>query len=155
MPTTRKHQQHLRLLVVNLTKTRCSRTHPKRQIHSKSFDEHLTDTTSSEHSPEGYFLQQDLTQFDAECFSLNRTEAAQLDPVQRQLLEITQECLDSAGATETAGQKFGCFVGTFGEDWQDLRRKDTLDHGPYHLIGAADFAASNRISFEYDFRGPR
>jgi hypothetical protein len=128
---------------------------PEGRYASTSFDNHLRRTAGPATTPEGYFLGHDIEQFDAECFSMNRTEAAHLDPVQRQLLEITQECLDSAGVNGSSGQKIGCFVGTFGEDWQDLRRKDTLDHGPYRMIGSSDFAASNRISFEYDFRGPR
>ncbi|KPI35158.1 Lovastatin diketide synthase LovF [Cyphellophora attinorum] len=127
---------------------------PESRYASASFDDHRRRTTGPATTPEGYFLGHDLEHFDAECFSMNRTEAAHLDPVQRQLLEITQECLDSADVSDSSGRKIGCFVGTFGEDWQDLRRKDTLDHGPYRMIGSSDFAASNRISFEYDFRGP-
>lgn len=131
---------------------RGSSPHPR--YNSASFDTHISGSEES-NTRKGYFIDHDLEDFDAACFSLNRSEAAQLDPVQRQLLEITQECLDSAGARDAVGGNVGCFVGTFGEDLQDLRRKDTLDQGPYRLIGSSDFATSNRISYEYDLRGPR
>lgn len=103
----------------------------------------------------GYFLDRDLELFDTAAFPLSILEIEVLDPVQRQLLEIVRECLDSAGAVDQAGKDVGCFVGTFGEDWQDLQRKDTQDFGAHRMTGSSDFAASNRISYVYDFRGPR
>lgn len=103
----------------------------------------------------GYFLDHDLTLFDSAAFPLSIPEIEALDPVQRQLLEIVRECLESAGEVVSRDKDVGCFVGTFGEDWQGLRSKDTQDFGPHRMTGSSDFAVSNRISYVYDFRGPR
>lgn len=103
----------------------------------------------------GYFLDSDLELFDTAAFPLSIPEIEALDPVQRQLLEVVRECLESAGEVGQAGKDVGCFVGTFGEDWQDLQRKDIQDYGAHRMTGSSDFAASNRISYVYDFRGPR
>ncbi|RYP19809.1 hypothetical protein DL765_003155 [Monosporascus sp. GIB2] len=45
----------------------------------------------------GYFLQRDVRQFDNSFFGINNLEAAYMDPLQRQLLEVVYECLENAG----------------------------------------------------------
>ncbi|KAF2092354.1 ketoacyl-synt-domain-containing protein [Rhizodiscina lignyota] len=105
----------------------------------------------------GYFLDPsavDLDSFDLNAFSMTRAEVMDLDPVQRQLLEIVRECLESAGEPEWERHDTGCFVGSFGQDWADLTAKDSQAHGIYRVTGSSDFMLSNRISYEYDFRGP-
>jgi acyl transferase domain-containing protein len=103
----------------------------------------------------GYFLDNDLQNFDSSSVSMSIAEIVYLDPMQRQLLEIVRECLESSGETSWRGKSIGCFVGSFGEDWQDLRTKDTQDFGSHRMTGFSDFAPSNRISYEYNFTGPR
>jgi hypothetical protein len=51
---------------------------------------------------------------------MGKAEIEQLDPMERQLLEIVQECLENAKETSWSCKNIGCFVKTFGEDWQDL-----------------------------------
>lgn len=36
-----------------------------------------------------------------------------------------------------------------------MHAKDTQDSGMYRITGYGDFLLANRISYEYDFRGPR
>jgi acyl transferase domain-containing protein len=40
------------------------------------------------------------------------------------------------------------------QDWLDLRAKDGQDAGLYRIAGGHDFALSNRISYEYNLKGP-
>lgn len=47
--------------------------------------------------PGGYFINNDLRKFDNGFFGMNNVEATYLDPQQRKLLEISYECLQSAG----------------------------------------------------------
>lgn len=102
----------------------------------------------------GYFLQQDPGHFDAEFFSITPLEAARMDPQQRILLEVVWECLENAGQTGWTGKDIGCYVGVFGEDWIELTTKEgRVDR--YHALGAGQYALSNRISYVFDFRGPR
>lgn len=103
----------------------------------------------------GYFLQEDPAFFDADFFSITPFEAARMDPQQRQLMEVVWECLESAGETNWRGKEIGCFVGVYGEDWLELASKDPQSTDRYHVLGTGQFALSNRVSYEYDFQGPR
>ncbi|KAF3484394.1 Fum1p [Arthroderma uncinatum] len=102
----------------------------------------------------GYYLEEDIACFDAPFFSISSSEAAQLDPQQRMLMEIVWECLESAGETNWKGKNIGCYVGVYGEDWLDLASKDPQYTNRYHVFATGQFALSNRLSWEYDFRGP-
>jgi len=109
-------------------------------------------TVSMQH---GYFLQDDLEHLDAAFFSMNKAEVAKLDPQQRLLLEVVWECMENGGQTGWRGRDIGCYVGVFGEDWLDLSNKDTQHLGMYRITGSGDFAIANRVSYEYDLKGPR
>jgi len=128
---------------------------PADRWNGESFQTKATNsgTTMSRH---GYFLaNRDLALFDKDAFpSLSRKEAEQLDPQQRVLMEVVHECFESAGETQWQGKNIGCFVGSFSDDYLDLQAKDPLYTGFYKLTGALDFAVANRISYQYDLRGP-
>ncbi|KAF6806607.1 polyketide synthase, partial [Colletotrichum musicola] len=98
----------------------------------------------------------DLKKFDTSFFTCGQQEAERMDPMQRQLLEITRECLDSAGETftSTIDKQVGCYVGTFSSDWQDDNSMDPHASGVYRGSGYFDFFQANRISYEYNWTGP-
>ncbi|KAL1597235.1 hypothetical protein SLS60_008817 [Paraconiothyrium brasiliense] len=102
----------------------------------------------------GYFLEDSLEHLDASFFAMSKAEIAQLDPQQKLLLEVIYECMESAGQSNWRGSKIGCYVGVFGEDWLDLCNKDTQSFDMYRISGTGDFAISNRISYEYNLKGP-
>jgi hypothetical protein len=104
----------------------------------------------------GYFLNDlDLRDFDAGFFNLSKKELERLDPQQRLLLEVTWECLENAGETNWRGKNIGCWAGVFGEDWLDIQSRDIQDMGLYRITGHGDFVLGNRVSYEFDFKGPR
>lgn len=103
----------------------------------------------------GYFLQEDPSYFDAPFFSITPQEAMRMDPQQRLLLEVVWECLENAGARKWQGQDIGCFVGLFGEDWLEMSFKSGQQTDRYHAVGTGEFALSNRVSYEFDLKGPR
>ncbi|KAL5392876.1 hypothetical protein DPSP01_000571 [Paraphaeosphaeria sporulosa] len=105
-------------------------------------------------SQHGYFLDDSLEHLDASFFAMSKAEISQLDPQQKLLLEVVYECMESAGQSNWRGSKVGCYVGVFGEDWLDLCNKDTQSFDMYRISGTGDFAISNRISYEYDLKGP-
>ena len=113
-----------------------------------------TPKKGSVYTKTGHILQDDLAAFDAAFFSLTKSEVAQMDPQQRMLCEVVWECFESAGQKSWRGQNIGCYVGVFGEDWLEISRRDPQDVGSYHVIGTGDYAISNRISYEYDLKGP-
>ncbi|KAL6230969.1 hypothetical protein BDW75DRAFT_248240 [Aspergillus navahoensis] len=102
----------------------------------------------------GYFLKEDPALFDAGFFSIPALEAERMDPQQRLLLEVAWECLENAGESNSRGKLIGCYVGVFGEDWLELACKDTEAIDRYRAVGTGGFALSNRISYEFDLRGP-
>lgn len=53
--------------------------------------------------------------FDAPFFNISKADAVAMDPQQRQLLEVTYECLENGGITlgRLNGEKVGTFVGSF------------------------------------------
>lgn len=111
-------------------------------------------TKGSIKTAHGYFLNEDLAAFDPSFFSMGKTELERMDPQQRLLLEVTRECLENAGEVGWRGKKIGCYVGTFGEDWMLLQSRDNQGTGQYNATGG-DFFLANRVSYEFDFRGPR
>lgn len=107
-------------------------------------------------SDQGYFLQDlNLKAFDAPFFSMKKSEVELLDPQQRLLLEAIWECMERAGQTNWRGTNIGCYVGSFGEDWHDQFAMDAQDPGFFKVTGSTDFNLANRVSYEYDLKGPR
>ncbi|PGH00300.1 hypothetical protein AJ80_09194 [Polytolypa hystricis UAMH7299] len=102
----------------------------------------------------GYFLRDSIDALDAGFFSMNKIEIAKLDPQQRLLLEVVWECMENGGQTGWRGKDIGCYVGVFGEDWLNLSNKDPQLLDMYHVNGTGDFAVANRVSYEFDLKGP-
>ncbi|KAF7556645.1 hypothetical protein G7Z17_g1284 [Cylindrodendrum hubeiense] len=102
----------------------------------------------------GFFLDEDLTTIDPSIGSSMANHQGLIDPQQRLLLEVVWECMESAGQTGWRGRDIGVYVGTFGEDSLELSLKDPLSINRSQVFGVNDFCLSNRISYEYDLRGP-
>lgn len=75
----------------------------------------------------GYFLDGNPEDFDPTFFGMTPIEAQWLDPQQRRMLEVSYECLVSAGVTleEISGSNTAVFVGSFTSDYRKC-----LFHGP-------------------------
>ncbi|KAK0554919.1 hypothetical protein OC845_000560 [Tilletia horrida] len=104
----------------------------------------------------GYFLEQDLGDFDAGFFGISGKEAAAMDPQQRILLEVVYEALQEAGITrkEVAGSETSVFEGSFTNDYSVLMHKDLESYAKYAATGTANSILSNRISYTFDLHGP-
>jgi acyl transferase domain-containing protein len=104
----------------------------------------------------GYFLEDlDLANLDTSFWSMTKQEAEVMDPSQRLILEVVYECLQNAGVKDWRGKNIGCYMGSFGEDWLDIELKDDQNSSMYRMAGYSDFVISNRVSYEFDFKGPR
>jgi acyl transferase domain-containing protein len=103
----------------------------------------------------GFFLQEDPAFFDASFFSVPPHEAARLDPQQRLLLEVVWECLENSGETKWRGEKIGCFVGVFGEDWLEMSHRDPQHLNQIYPIATGGFSLANQVSYRLDLLGPR
>ncbi|KAJ5916406.1 Acyl transferase/acyl hydrolase/lysophospholipase [Penicillium tannophilum] len=102
----------------------------------------------------GYFLDDDLASIDTSFFSMNKVEVERADPHQRLMLEVARECMEDAGETNWKGRPIGCYMGSFGEDWNGIFAKESQQHGLYRVTGYGDFVLANRVSHEMDLIGP-
>lgn len=104
----------------------------------------------------GYFLHEDIAAFDAPFFSISPAEAVSMDPLQRILLEVTYEAIESAGIplTTLAGSDTGCYVGNFFSDYDQISKKDPETLPKYHSVGIGQAILSNRLSYCFGLNGP-
>ena len=70
--------------------------------------------------------------------------------------DFDRECLETAGEANWRGKSVGCYVGTWGDDWKEFQTREQHGGGGMAAVnGHTDFMMANKISYEYDFRGPR
>ncbi|KAM5441355.1 Type I Iterative PKS [Microsporum ferrugineum] len=116
----------------------------------------------------GYFLQQDISQFDAPFFSITAREAAAMDPMKRLLLEVTYESIengfeilidadgDAAGilVEDLMNSRTGCYVGCMTNDYEMLSLHDIYDIGHPAATGLSEAMIANRVSWFFGLKGP-
>ena len=109
------------------------------------------------HSLGGYFLDGDLADFDPSFFGMTPIEAMWLDPQQRKMLEVSYECLESAGLSldQVAGSNTAVFVGSFTSDYQQMSTRETDFRHSYTATGVDVGIISNRIGNTFNLNGPR
>ena len=98
----------------------------------------------------------DIASFDPEFFGLSPVEAANMDPQQRIVLELTWEALEHAhlAPNKLRGQSVGVYVGSTNNDYGMIITADPAEAHPYALTGTSSAVIPNRISYAFDFRGP-
>ncbi|KAF5620208.1 polyketide synthase [Fusarium sp. NRRL 52700] len=106
--------------------------------------------------PGGYFINEDVRQFDNTFFDINNLEATYMDPQQRKILEVVYECLVSSGTSmeAVAGSNTGVYVANFTVDYQPLQLRDPDYLHRYVTTGSGATIMSNRISHVFDLHGP-
>lgn len=103
----------------------------------------------------------DVQKFDNHFFGINPREAANMDPQQRMMLELSFEALDSSGYLFThsreiegkaTGDNVGCFIGASLVEYLD----NTNAHGPtaYTSTGTIRAFLCGRLSHYYGWCGP-
>ena len=105
----------------------------------------------------GYYIHENLREFENSFFGINNVEATFMDPQQRKLLEVVYECLESAGVTleQINGANIGTFCGSFTMDYWMMQTREPDNLGRYHATGMGTTILSNRISHVFNLRGPR
>ncbi|KAI1424281.1 hypothetical protein F5Y12DRAFT_753061 [Xylaria sp. FL1777] len=104
----------------------------------------------------GYFLDGRPEDFDPTFFNITPIEAQWLDPQQRKMLEVSYECLVSAGITleSIAGSNTAVFVGSFTFDYQQMSTRDPDFRHNYAATGVDPCIISNRIGNVFNLNGP-
>ncbi|KAI0417121.1 hypothetical protein F5X98DRAFT_341481 [Xylaria grammica] len=104
----------------------------------------------------GYFLDGNPHDFDPSFFNVTPIEAQWLDPQQRRMLEVSYECLESAGMTldKVAGSNTAVFVGSFTSDYQQMSTLEPDFRHSYAATGVDTGIISNRIGNLLNLNGP-
>jgi acyl transferase domain-containing protein/NAD(P)-dependent dehydrogenase (short-subunit alcohol dehydrogenase family)/acyl carrier protein len=105
---------------------------------------------------QGAFLK-DVARFDAGFFRVPTREAENLDPQQRQLLEMAWHALEDASVAPTAlkGTRTGVFVGISNSDYAHLLERGGLEQlDAYYSTGTSLNAAAGRLSYLLGLNGP-
>lgn len=105
----------------------------------------------------GYFINEDLRNFENDFFGINNLEATFMDPQQRKLLEVVFECLESAGVSleDVSGANVGTYVGSFTTDYWIMQARDPEYWNRYNATGMGTTILANRISHILNLKGPR
>ncbi|MFL5245248.1 MAG: SDR family NAD(P)-dependent oxidoreductase [Gemmataceae bacterium] len=99
-----------------------------------------------------------VDQFDGGFFGYFPTEAQRMDPQQRLLLEVTHEAMEDAGLRrdQLDGSRTSVFIGSFMYDYLCIQaaseQRDEIN--PYVAMGTAVSPLANRISYDFNLKGP-
>ncbi|MER5774786.1 amino acid adenylation domain-containing protein, partial [Streptomyces sp. NPDC002039] len=114
---------------------------------------HLWSETGADDVPMGWV--DGVEHFDAARFGLTDREARRMDPLQRILLSVTAEALESAGHDHTSlGAATGVFVGAIASDFPELVARSIGHDDPHVATGTAPSMLANRLSHVFDWSGP-
>ncbi|KAI1503395.1 KR domain-containing protein [Biscogniauxia marginata] len=104
----------------------------------------------------GYFIKEDLENFDPGPFNIAPIEAMWMDPQQRKLLEVVYEALESGGISLDAisGTRTGVFAASFTSDWQQMAFKEQSFRHTMSATGVDPGILSDRISYVFNLNGP-
>lgn len=102
---------------------------------------------------QGGFLGQ-VDGFDSEFFGIAPSEADQIDPQHRLLLEVAWEALEDAGQPleKLSGSETGVFVGISSQDYAQMQSHTEVN--TYAATGNAHGMAANRLSYLLNLQGP-
>lgn len=129
---------------------------PASRYNWKSFYHPNPDANGAHNARGGHYLDQDISEFDANFFGIPAAEANAIDPQQRLHLETTYEALENAGipVENVRGSETSVYVAVVSRDYDRNIYKDPRDIPKYHLTGCGDATACGRISYVFDFKGP-
>ncbi|CAG7724181.1 unnamed protein product, partial [Allacma fusca] len=97
----------------------------------------------------------ELDKFDAGFFGVHGKQTNTMDPRLRILLEVVHEAVLDAGVNPTSirGSQTGVFIGAGGEEARFIWSQTEGSSG-YITTGCSMSMFANRVSFNFDFKGP-
>ncbi|MCJ1251044.1 hypothetical protein MMC30_008275 [Trapelia coarctata] len=104
----------------------------------------------------GFFLDGDVSLFDAPFFSITAKEAMGMDPMQRQLLEVAYECFENAGVPleNLSGSMTSVYTGVMTNDYELVSAADIYNLPQNAASGTSRAMLSNRLSWFFNLQGP-
>ncbi|KAH9863177.1 hypothetical protein IAQ61_009454 [Plenodomus lingam] len=140
-----------------LSEGRSGRTKiPKDRWSAEEWFDAYPDAKQSMVTKHGFFLQDDISQFDAKFFGISSTEAHAMDPQQRLFLMMAYEALEDAAIPieSLRGSNTGVFASIFERSYDRMGHKDLSTISNTHMNGTGEAILSNRISYCFDLKGP-
>lgn len=128
---------------------------PKDRWNWRSFYDKNTATRDTTNFSHAYFLDEDVSAFDARFFNISGVDAATIDPQQRLLLEVTYEALENAGLPIEGlrGSDTSVHMAMFARDYDRMGYRDMSQADAAHIIGSGEAIVANRISYVLDLKG--
>ncbi|KAK5653765.1 hypothetical protein OQA88_7922 [Cercophora sp. LCS_1] len=128
---------------------------PRSRWDWKAFYHKNPDQKEATNFSHAYFLQDDVSKFDARFFGIPSAEATGVDPQQRLVLEVAYEAIEDAGipVESLRGSATSVHMATFARDYDRMGYKDGQQLHKTHIIGSGDAILSNRISYLLDLKG--
>lgn len=101
-------------------------------------------------------MEQDVSTFDANFYTIPPAEASAIDSQHRLQLESVFEALKNADILleKIRGSRTGVYVAIFSRDYDRIMYKDSLNIATYYITGTGDDIALNRISYIFNLKGP-
>jgi len=98
----------------------------------------------------------DVDKFDPFFFNISPKEAASMDPQHRLFLQSSWHAIEDAGycVSSLSGRKIGVYAGVSKNDYAELMRESGEEISPFISTGTVHSILANRISFQFNFRGP-
>ncbi|MFP5391012.1 MAG: type I polyketide synthase, partial [Gammaproteobacteria bacterium] len=98
----------------------------------------------------------DIDRFDAALFKISPREAELMDPQQRIMLELAWSCFEDAGYAPSAfrGSDTGVYLGVCNFDYKAMVERSAGPVEAHISTGVHTTLIPNRISYEFDLRGP-
>ncbi|KAF2014387.1 reducing type I polyketide synthase 10 [Aaosphaeria arxii CBS 175.79] len=129
---------------------------PSSRFNADGFYNPDADVSGSMSVDGGYFINEDIRNFEPDFFGINNLEATYMDPQQRKLLEVVYECFENAGVTlqSASGANIGTYVGTFTMDFQLMQASEPHHFHRYSATGMGTTILANRISHVFNLTGP-
>ncbi|KAK5630340.1 hypothetical protein RRF57_006055 [Xylaria bambusicola] len=156
-----------------IVERRCTtKEFPPSRINSRGFF-HRNNLRNAIPIQGGHFIQEDLSLFDADFFSISPSEASSMDPMQRWLLEAVYRALengkfllpqtlrhslikDIAGVPmeDAYGSSTAVYTGSFSMDHMIQLFHDPENIPKYAALGVGLSMLANRLSWFFNFQGP-
>ncbi|XP_055683221.1 fatty acid synthase-like [Lutzomyia longipalpis] len=104
----------------------------------------------------GKIKQENLENFDHIFFGVHQKQAEVMDPLLRNLLEVTHETIVDSGYNpqELRGSCTGVYVGAIASEAKEYWSTDPNSITGHELLGCFRSMFANRLSFTFNFTGP-
>nr|QCQ29632.1 polyketide synthase-nonribosomal peptide synthase [Alternaria oxytropis] len=133
-----------------------SRTVPTTRFDTKSFFHPKLSHYGTTNADKAYFLDDDVSLFDAPFFNVQASKANAIDPQQRLLIEVVYKSLCNAGqrVEDIKGLNTAVYVRLMCDNWVQITGRDWDMIATYQVTSTSRAILSNCVSYFFDWHRP-